>query len=123
MSKAKWSPAAKKRRRKMIEQAEGAYLGRRTLYKMAKETVFRGWAFATRDRKNRKREFRNLWVARINAACRAEGVTYSQFMRGLKVSQVQLDRKILAVLAMQDAEAFRALVELARTAKPTAAAA
>jgi large subunit ribosomal protein L20 len=98
----------------MVRQAKGAWGKRSKIYRRAKETVYRAMAFATRDRKNRKRDFRQLWVTRIRAGCEAAGLGYNQFIAGLKVAGVGLDRKILADLAVNDDGAFRELVELAK---------
>lgn len=87
--------------------------GRRRLYRTARETVQRALAFATRDRKRKKRIFRRLWIVRINAACRRHNVSYSKFIAGLKKAHVELDRKSLADLAVRDAKGFEALVSLA----------
>ena len=107
------SPASKKRRKKVLKQAKGFVGGRRKLFRTAHETLMRGMAFATRDRKQRKRQFRRLWNVRINAACRELGTTYSKFIAGLKRAKVALDRKSLADLAVKDLPAFGKLVEIA----------
>jgi len=114
---------SRQRRKKFLKQAEGYYSGRRKLYKHAKETVMRALRYAYRDRRQRKRDFRYLWIARINAASRQHGLPYSQFMNGLKCAGVALDRKILADLAVNDQDAFGALVEKAREALGTPATA
>lgn len=116
MPRATNNPATRRRRKKVLKQAKGFFQGRRKLYRQAKETVMRGLAFAYRDRRARKREFRNLWTIRINAACRELGLSYSRFMGGLKKKKVTLDRKALAELAVQDAEAFKHLVEMVKSA-------
>ncbi len=105
--------ASKKRRKKVFKRAKGFFSGRRKLFRTAHETVVRAMAFATRDRKQRKRHFRVLWTQRINAACRQNGTTYSRFIAGLKRANIQLDRKVLADLAARDSAAFKKLVELA----------
>lgn len=105
--------ASKRRKKKIFKRAKGFVGGRKRLLRTAKETVQRAQAFATRDRKQRKRQFRVLWTTRINAACRQEGTTYSRFIAGLKKAKIQLDRKVLADLAVRDANAFKKLVELA----------
>lgn len=107
------TPASKKRRKKVLKRAKGFWGGRRRLFRTAHETVMRAMAFATRDRKQRKRQFRRLWTARINAACRQHGMSYSCFISGLKKAKVQLDRKVLADIAVRDGEAFKKLVDLA----------
>jgi large subunit ribosomal protein L20 len=105
--------ASKRRKKKIFKRAKGFVGGRKRLLRTAKETVQRAQAFATRDRKQRKRQFRVLWTTRINAACRQEGTTYSRFIAGLKKANIQLDRKVLADIAVRDANAFKKLVELA----------
>jgi len=114
MPKARHGAATRKRRKRWVKQAKGYVMGRSNLYQMARETVKRSLSFASRDRKVRKREFRKLWTIRINAACCAEGLTYSRFINGLKKAKVALDRKQLADLAAHDAPAFQELVQLAK---------
>ena len=110
MAKVKWAVAARRRRKRLLRQAKG-YRGARRLHLLkAKETVMRAKAYRTRDRKNRKREFRNLWVIRLNAAARARGLTYSRLMAAFRRARVQLDRKQLAELAVNDQGAFDQLV-------------
>ena len=104
------------RKRKIMKAAKGARGGRSKLYKSAKETVDRGLAYAYRDRRKKKRDFRRLWITRINAAARLHGLSYSRLMNGLKHSGVEINRKILADLAVRDAAAFAELAELAKTA-------
>ncbi len=111
MPKAKYAPAKRQRRKKVLKRAKGYYLGRSKLYKKAAETVIRSLAYAYRDRKVKKREMRSLWIARVNAACRGFGITYSKFINGLKKLKIALDRKVLADLAANDQPAFRKLVE------------
>jgi large subunit ribosomal protein L20 len=94
--------------------AKGYWGARRRAYKLAQNTVLRGLKFAYRDRRVRKRDFRQLWIARINAAARLHGLSYSTFMHGLKLAQVELDRKTLAELAVRDPEAFEQIVTLAK---------
>lgn len=100
----------------------GARGGRSKLYRSARETLYRALAYSYRDRKVRQREFRRLWITRINAAARINGLSYSSFMHGLKLANVDMDRKVLAHLAMHDADAFAKIAETARshlaTAKP-----
>jgi len=106
----------KDRRKKLLKQAKG-YWGRRSkLYRTAKDAVAKSLSYAYRDRKVRKRDFRTLWITRISAGCRAEGLTYSRFMNGLKRANVQIDRKVLSNLAIEDRDAFRALVDRAKVA-------
>jgi len=113
MPRATNNPASRKRRKKVLKRAKGFFLGRKN-YRQANETVMRGLVFAFRDRKARKREFRNLWVLRINAACRSCGISYSRFIAGLKKACIELNRKSLAEIAAKDLKAFSKLVELAR---------
>jgi large subunit ribosomal protein L20 len=115
MPRAKGGPKTRHRRKKVLKQAKGYWGGRRRLYRSAADTVTRALAFAYRDRRAKKREFRALWILRINAGCRALGVPYSTFMHGLKKAGVTLDRKVLAELAATDPAAFARLVETART--------
>jgi large subunit ribosomal protein L20 len=103
-----------------MKAAKGAYGGRSKLWKAAKETVERGWKYAYRDRKAKKRDFRKLWITRINAAARLNGMSYSTFMNGLSLSGLEVDRKILADLAVHDPAAFTAIAEAARKALPAA---
>ena len=115
--------ASRKRRTRMIRAAKGFRLKRSKLYRYASDAIDHGRQYAYRDRKVRKRTFRYLWQARINAAVREVGLTYSRFMEGLKAAQCEIDRKILSDLAAQDAPAFAALVEVAKkalSAKPAA---
>ncbi len=115
--------ASRKRRTRMIRAAKGFRLKRSKLYRYASDAVDHGRQYAYRDRKRRKREFRYLWQARINAAVREAGLTYSRFIEGLKAAQCALDRKVLADIAAQDATAFAAIVEVAKkalSAKPAA---
>lgn len=118
------SPASRKRRTRMIRAAKGFRLKRGKLYRYASDAVDHGRQYAYRDRRRRKREFRYLWQIRINAAVRAAGLTYSRFMEGLKAAKCQLDRKVLADIAAQDAAGFSQLVTVAKNAlqaKPGAA--
>ena len=104
------------RKKKVMEAAKGARGSRSKLYKSAKETVERGMRYAYRDRRKKKGEFRMLWIARINAAARLHGLSYSRFMAGLKDAGVEINRKVLADLAVNDAEAFAKIAELASKA-------
>jgi large subunit ribosomal protein L20 len=114
---------AHKKRRVVLEQASG-YRGQRSrLYRKAKEQLTHSLVYAYRDRKQRKGDFRQLWIQRINAAARSNGMTYNRFIQGLKAAGVELDRKVLADLAVNDAPAFAALVQVARAALPTSDAA
>ncbi|MFA6130346.1 MAG: 50S ribosomal protein L20 [Candidatus Omnitrophota bacterium] len=111
MAKAKHSVATRKRKKKVLKQAKGFWGDRSKQYQQAKRVLMHALTYAYRDRRNKKREFRRLWIARINAACRQEGITYSVFMSGLKKSKINLDRKILADLAVRDNDAFKKIVE------------
>ena len=111
MAKVKWAVASRKRRKRLLRQAKG-YRGARRLHLLkAKETVMRAKAYRTRDRRVKKRTFRNLWVIRLNAAARARGLTYSRLMAALKKANVKLDRKQLSELAVNDHGAFDQLVD------------
>ena len=123
MARVKHAVSSKRRTRRLLKQAKGAWGKRSKLVRRARETVFRGMAYATRDRKARKRDFRRLWVTRIRAGCEAEGLGYNRFIAGLKAANITLDRKILADLAATDAGAFRELVELAKSSTPKTATA
>jgi len=105
-----------KRKKQILKHAKGAFGARSKLWKAAKENVERGWKYAYRDRKNKKRDFRRLWIVRINAAARANGLSYSTFMAGLTKAQVAVDRKMLAEMAVNDAATFKGLVDVARAA-------
>jgi large subunit ribosomal protein L20 len=105
-----------KRKKQIMKAARGAYGGRSKLWKAAKENVERGWRYAYRDRKNRKRDFRRLWIIRINAAARLNDLSYSALMNGLRKAGIEIDRKVLADLAVRDPQAFGALAEQARSA-------
>jgi len=116
MARATNAPASRERRKKVVDKARG-YRGRRSkLYRYAKDAMYKAQVWATRDRKTRKRNFRMLWQQRINAAARANGLTYSRFIEGLKAAGIELDRKILADLAVTDEAAFKAIVEKAQAA-------
>src|SRR3954454_17883907 len=121
MARVKRSVNGQKKRREVLEQASG-YRGQRSrLYRKAKEQVTHSLVYAYRDRRARKGDFRKLWIQRINAAARAEGMTYNRFIAGLETAGVEVDRKILAELAVSDAPAFAALVEVALAATPAEA--
>jgi large subunit ribosomal protein L20 len=118
MARVKRAVNAHKKRRVVLEQASG-YRGQRSrLYRKAKEQVTHSLVYAYRDRKARKGDFRKLWIQRINAASRAEGLTYNRLIQGLRLAEVEVDRKILAELAVNDAPAFSALVAVAKAALP-----
>jgi large subunit ribosomal protein L20 len=116
MSRVKRSVNARKKRRKVLEQAKGYRATKHSSYKRAKEQVQRSLNYAYRDRRDRKRQFRRLWIVRINAGARENGLSYNEFMHGLKLAEVELDRKILADLAVNDPAMFAALVDKARAA-------
>ncbi len=111
-----------KRKKQVMKAARGAFGARSKLWKAAKENVERGWKYAYRDRKNKKRDFRKLWIVRINAGARLHGMSYSVFMNGLKQAGIEIDRKVLSDIAINDAAGFGALAEKARDALNTAAA-
>ncbi len=114
MPKIKHSVATKRRKKRVLKKAKGFWGDRSKQYQQARRTLMHAMVYAYRDRKVRKREFRSLWIARINAGCRAAGITYSQFMHGLKKAKVDLNRKVLAELAVQDSAAFEQLIELVK---------
>jgi large subunit ribosomal protein L20 len=118
MARVKRAVNAQKKRRVVLERASG-YRGQRSrLYRKAKEQVTHSLAYSYNDRRKRKGEFRRLWIQRINAAARANGITYNRFVQGLKAAGVEVDRKVLADLAVTDAAAFAALVDTAKAALP-----
>lgn len=118
MARVKRAVNAQKKRRTVLEGASG-YRGQRSrLYRKAKEQTLHSMTYSYRDRRARKGDFRKLWIARINAAARQNGMTYNRFMQGLRLAGIDLDRKVLAELAVSDAAAFAALVETARQALP-----
>ncbi len=113
MPRATNAPASRERRKRIIDRAKG-FRGRRSkLFRYAKNAIMKADYWSYRDRKTRKRNFRRLWIQRINAACRAHGVTYSRFSEGLRAAGITLDRKILADLAVTDAPAFKGIVDSA----------
>ncbi len=114
MPRVKRGPRARRRRKKILRAAKGYVGGRRRLYKNAKETVHRAWTFAYRDRRQKKRDFRRLWITRINAATRQNGLNYSRFISGLNKAGVELDRKVLADMAVFDGPGFAKLVDVAK---------
>ena len=122
MARVKRSVNAQKKRREILERASG-YRGQRSrLYRKAKEQVTHSMVYAYADRRTRKGDFRRLWIQRINAAARANGMTYNRFIQGLKAAEVDVDRRMLAELAVNDPAAFTALVVVARGALPATAA-
>jgi len=114
MPRVKRGVTTHKRHKKVLSRAKGYWGARSRLFKTAKEAVMHAMQYAYRDRRNRKRDFRRLWIIRINAACRAQGTTYGRFIEGLGKAGVEVDRKMLADLAVNDAQAFAQLVEQAR---------
>jgi len=118
MARVKRAVNAHKKRRVVLERASGDRGQRSRLYRKAKEQQLHSMTYAYRDRKDRKGTFRRLWIQRINAAVRAEGLTYNRFIQGLKLAEVEVDRRMLAELAVSDPQAFVGLVEVARTALP-----
>ena len=120
MPRATSTPARLKRKKQIMKAARGAFGARSKLWKPAKETVERGWRYAYRDRKNKKREFRRLWIVRINPAAHLHDMTYSKLINGLHLAGIEIDRKILADIAVHDPESFGALADKARSALPAA---
>ena len=114
MARVTTSVARNKRKRKTLKQARGQFGARSKLYRTAKNAVERGWAYSYRDRRRRKRDFRRLWIARINAATREHDLSYSRFIAGLRHAGVDLNRKALADLAVREPEAFAELAKLAK---------
>jgi large subunit ribosomal protein L20 len=121
MARVKRAVHAKKKRRTTLERAKGYYGNKSRSYRAANEQVMHSLQYAYRDRRARKGEFRRLWIQRINAACRTNGLSYSRFMAGLRAAGVELDRKVLADLAVHDPAAFAQLVEVAKAADPVRA--
>jgi large subunit ribosomal protein L20 len=124
MPRATNNPASRQRRKKILTRAKGYYSGRRKMFQNAKETVKRALRFAYRDRRQKKRDFRVLWIARINAATRAADLPYSRFMAGLHAAGIDINRKMLSELAVNDPAAFSEYVKIAQealAAKPAAA--
>lgn len=115
MARVKRGVTARKRHKKILKQAKGYYNARRKVYRVAKQAVIKAGQYAYRDRKQRKRQFRALWIARINAAARMNGLSYSRFINGLKKANVSLDRKVLADMAVHDKSGFAAVAELAKS--------
>ena len=116
MSRLKRSVHARKKRRATLERTKGFRGQANSSYKRAKEALLKADSYAYRDRRNRKRDFRRLWIVRINAAARLEGMSYSQFMHGLKEAGIEVDRKVLADIAVRDPDAFRRFADAAREA-------
>jgi large subunit ribosomal protein L20 len=116
MPRVKRGVASSRRRKRILKQAKGYQGARSRTFKVARETVEKALEYAYRDRKQKKRQFKKLWIVRINAAAREHGITYSRFMNGLKKAEIELDRKVLAQLALEDPAAFAKLVETAKAA-------
>ena len=123
MSRVRRGFKARRRRNKILKAAKGYRGGRRRLFRTAKNAVFKAWTYAYRDRRQKKRLFRRLWIARINAAARLNGLPYGKFVHGLKLADVTIDRKVLADLAVRDPNAFTQVAEAAKSAlaEPVAA--
>ena len=115
MARIKGAMATRKRRKKVLKAAKGYYGGKHRLFKTAKQAVMKSGQYAYIGRKQKKRQFRQLWIARINAAARMNGLSYSKFMHGLKVANIEMNRKMLAEMAVNDAEGFATLAELAKS--------
>jgi len=120
VTRVKRSVHARKKRRATLERTKGFRGEAHSSYRRAKEALLKADSYAYRDRRNRKRDFRRLWITRINAAARQHGMSYSQFMHGLKLAGIELDRKVLADIAVRDADAFRRFAERAREASAAA---
>jgi large subunit ribosomal protein L20 len=116
MARVKRSVQARNRHKKVLKAAKGYYGARSRTYKVAKQAVTKAGQYAYRDRRQRKRQFRRLWIIRINAAARLHGLSYSRFINGLKKANVEVDRKVLSNLAIFDCDAFAKLAEMAKTA-------
>jgi large subunit ribosomal protein L20 len=114
MARVKGGVVSRKRRKKILKLAKGYYGSKHTLFRTAKEQVMKSYSYAYRDRRQKKRDFRKLWIARINAAARMNGLSYSKLMHGLKVAEIDINRKMLADLAVNDAAAFTALADQAK---------
>ncbi len=120
MSRVKRGVTAHARHKKVLKKAKGYYGARRKVYRVAKQAVIKAGQYAYRDRRQRKRQFRALWIVRINAAAREHDLSYSRFMNGLKKAAIEIDRKVLADLAVHDKNAFAALADKAKAALGTA---
>jgi len=114
MPRVKRGAVARKRRKKILKLAKGYFGSKRLLFKTAKQQVMKSLQYAYRDRRQRKRDFRKLWIARINAAARSEGLSYSRFINGLKKAEVEINRKMLADMAVNDKNGFDRLVQVAK---------
>jgi len=116
MPRVKRGTMTHKRHKKVLEKAKGYFGGKRSLFKTAHEQMLKSGNYAYRDRRNKKREFRSLWIVRISAGCRAEGVQYCRFMEGIHKAGIELDRKVMAEMAVSDPQAFKQLVAQATSA-------
>lgn len=116
MARVKRGVIARRRHKKVLKQAKGYYGARSRIFRVAKQAVIKAGQYAYRDRRQRKRQFRSLWITRINAASRSNGLSYSQFINGLKKANIELDRRVLADIAVHDKAAFTAIVEKAQAA-------
>ncbi len=114
MARVKGGPTTRRRRKKWLKLAKGYYGNKSKTYSVARQTVIKALAYAYRDRRNRKREFRRLWITRINAAARLYGLTYGQLIHGLKLAQVEVNRKMLADMAVREPQVFARLIDVAR---------
>ena len=114
MARVKGGVVSRKRRKRVLKLAKGYYGAKHTLFRTAKEQVMNSYNYAFRDRRQKKRDFRKLWITRINAAARLNGLSYSQLMHGLKLAEIEVNRKMLADLAVNDAAAFTALADAAK---------
>src|ERR687888_2691256 len=121
MARIKRGVTKRRRHKKILKLAKGYFLGRSKLYKSAHEAVMHALDYAYRDRRNRKRDMRRLWIVRINAAARQNGLSYGTFIHGLKLAGIELDRKVLADIAVRDPETFRRFADAAREASAAAA--
>ncbi|MBD3894292.1 50S ribosomal protein L20 [Halomonas sp. ML-15] len=117
MTRVKRGVVARRRHKKVLKQAKGYYGARSRVFRVAKQAVIKAGQYAYRDRRQRKRQFRALWIARINAAARINGMSYSRFIDGLKKAEIEIDRKVLADLAVHEKAAFAAIVEKAKAAQ------
>ena len=116
MARVKGGVVSRKRRKRVLKLAKGYYGAKHTLFRTAKEQVMNSYNYAFRDRRQKKRDFRKLWIARINAAARINGLSYSKLMHGLKLAEIEVNRKMLADLAVNDAAAFAALADVSKKA-------
>lgn len=116
MARVKRGTTARAKHKKVLDEAKGYYGARSRVYRVAKQAVIKAGQYAYRDRKQRKRQFRTLWIARINAAARINGITYSQLIAGLKKACIEIDRKVLSDIAVRDASAFSKIIEQAKAA-------